>query len=212
MDKYTVVIRNRNEEEYIGFAIQSVIDYLPNSSILILDNNSTDNSLEIVNMFIDRINIDIVNVPKYSPGTAINIASQNIHTENTLLLSAHCQITELDLPYLEKKLKKYGCVFGKQIPIYKGKKITPRYIWSHFTDNEEVNMYSNIENRYFLHNAFCFYTTSVLQVNKIDENLSGKEDRYWAKDYIDHGKSYLYTPKLKCNHFYTSNGNTWKGL
>ena len=42
MDKVTVIIRCRNEENYIGFAIQSVIDNFQEPEIIILDNNSTD--------------------------------------------------------------------------------------------------------------------------------------------------------------------------
>jgi glycosyltransferase involved in cell wall biosynthesis len=51
MDNVSVIIRNHNEKEYIGFAIQSVLDYIPNSEILIIDDNSTDDSLEVVRLF-----------------------------------------------------------------------------------------------------------------------------------------------------------------
>ena len=47
----SVIIRNRNEEQHIGFAIQSVLDNFINPEIIVVDNNSTDNSLEIVNLF-----------------------------------------------------------------------------------------------------------------------------------------------------------------
>ena len=51
------IIRNRNEERYIGYCIQSIIEFyniiLPNSTpeIIIVDNNSTDASLKIVDLF-----------------------------------------------------------------------------------------------------------------------------------------------------------------
>ena len=32
-------------------------------------------------------------------------------------------------------LNKNLAVFGKQIPLHKGKKITPGYIWTNFNDN-----------------------------------------------------------------------------
>ena len=51
MDKISVIIRNRNESEYIGFAIQSVIDHFKDPEIIIMDNNSNDDSIEIVNLF-----------------------------------------------------------------------------------------------------------------------------------------------------------------
>ena len=57
MGNISVIIRNKNEQDYIGFAIQSVIDHFNNPEIIVVDNNSTDDSLEIVNLFIDRANI-----------------------------------------------------------------------------------------------------------------------------------------------------------
>ena len=51
MDKVSVIIRNKNEQDFIGFAIQSVIDNFNDPEIIVVDNDSTDDSLGIVNMF-----------------------------------------------------------------------------------------------------------------------------------------------------------------
>ena len=63
MDKISVIIRNRNEERYIGYAIQSVLNLFNKPEIIVVDNNSTDDSLEIVKSFnfsdIEIYNIDI---------------------------------------------------------------------------------------------------------------------------------------------------------
>ena len=67
MDNVSIIIRNRNESEFIGFALQSCLDYFNNPEIIIVDNNSTDDSLEIVNLFIDRANIKIVNIYQFVP-------------------------------------------------------------------------------------------------------------------------------------------------
>ena len=61
MDRISVIIRNRNESEYIGFAIQSVIDHFKDPEIIIMDNNSNDDSIEIVNLFSLKTNIQIFN-------------------------------------------------------------------------------------------------------------------------------------------------------
>ena len=73
-------------------------------------------------------------------------------------------------------------------------------------------MSSQLENRFFLHNAFCFYSKQALIDYPFDENISGKEDRIWASVYANAGKSYFYNPELIAYHHYTDKGNTWKGV
>ena len=56
------------------------------------------------------------------------------------------------------------------------------------------------------------YERNTLVKYKFDENLTGKEDRYWADSIIKKKKKILYDPELEVDHHYTPNGNTWKGL
>ena len=212
----SVIIRNRNEEQYIGFAIQSVLDHFKNPEVIVVDNNSTDSSLEVVSMFrpILKGNLKIINIDNYSPGASLNKGIEHCTYDTILILSAHAQITTLDIEMLDQWFREgHVAVFGNQTPIYKGKKITKRYVWSHFTNDITENLYSKIEDRYFLHNAFCFYNKEFLLENPFDEDLSGKEDRYWAIDIVKKGHKYLYDGFYqKCNHYWTSNGATWKGI
>lgn len=219
--KFSVIIRCKNESRWIGYAVQSVLDFLFEPEILIVDNNSTDNSLEIVKNFKHDSNLlinnrysdlKILNLDNYSPGKSINLGVQNASNENILLLSAHCEIKALDLESIKLQLSQNSCLFGKQIPIYFGKKITPRYIWSHFLDEKLINMFSNLENRYFFHNAFSFFKKETLIEFPFDEELTGKEDRYWAQNFINNQNEIIYDPNNTVNHHYTINGNTWKGL
>ena len=84
---------------------------------------------------------------------------------------------------------------------------------SRLDDEKQINMFSKIEDRYFLHNAFCYYKKQTLIDNPFDEILQGKEDRYWAIDMVNKKQNYLYDGIFnKCNHFYTNNGATWKGI
>ena len=52
LSDFTIVIRAKNEERWIGYAIQSVLDHLTKPEIIIVDNNSTDKTLEIVKFFL----------------------------------------------------------------------------------------------------------------------------------------------------------------
>ena len=212
MDNISIIIRNKNESEFIGFAIQSCIDFFNKPEIIVINNNSTDDSMDVVQNFNNRTNIIIKNINSYMPGESINIGVKEASNDYILVLSAHTQIIDLDFESVKKDLVKYKAVFGKQIPIHRGKKVTPGYIWSNFNDSIEINKFSKLENRYFLHNAFCFYEKKTLVEFPMPEKYAGKEDRYWAKDIVEKKLSYLYNPKFKCHHFWTKNGATWKGL
>lgn len=213
MDNISIIIRNRNESQYIGFAIQSCLDHFKKPEIIIVDNNSSDDSLHIVNWFKDRTKIKIVHIDDYTPGKSINLGVKHATKDKILVLSAHAQITKIDTKWLEKDLNNHVAVFGNQIPIYNGKRITKRYIWSHFKKIRHQNLYSKIEDRYFLHNAFCFYNREFLLENPMPEEYPGKEDRYWAADMVERGYTFLYDgANQECNHFYTVNGATWKGI
>jgi glycosyltransferase involved in cell wall biosynthesis len=209
----SVIIRNKNEQDFIGFAIQSVIDTLDDFEIIVVNDSSTDDSMEIVKLF-NFENIKTMKVEgDYSPGKAINAGVKEASGETVMVLSAHSQIIEkINENAVNESLEDYACVFGNQIPVYRGKKINNRYVWSHFVEEDVENMWSDLEKRYFLHNAFSFFKRDFLLKNPFDESLPGKEDRYWVNNIIEEGYKTLYASKYRCYHHWTKNGNTWKGL
>ena len=171
-DKISVIIRSKNEERWIGHAIQSVIDNFYKPEIIIVDNYSSDSTLEIVKTF-NQANflenkenknekqngytkIKIKNIKDYSPGRALNMGIKESSNDIILILSAHCVINKINFNDIKKNLNKFSSVFGNQIPVWNGKKIVKRYIWSNFINKKVVNMYSSQENRYFFHNAAAF--------------------------------------------------------
>lgn len=212
MENISIIIRNRDEAEHIGFAIQSCLDYFYKPEIIVMDNLSKDDSLEVVNLFSDRTTLKVDTISDYTPGKSINQAVKLCTNDYILILSAHCQISKMNFSSVKENLKTHKAVFGKQIPIYRGKKIGRRYIWSHFGDNKSTNMYSGIEHRYFFHNAFSFFNREFLLNNPMPEDVPGKEDRFWAKDIVQRGMSYYYDPQIEVNHFFTNKGATWHGL
>lgn len=223
MDNVSVIIRTKNEERWIGHTLQSIIDQLNKPEIIVVENNSTDSTLEIIKSFkqdpllnedssSQYTDLKIIHIDDYAPGKAINLGVQNCSNKYVLLISSHCVLVKINLDKHKKDLKKHYCVYGNQDPVWRGKKITKRYIWDNFGDKEIVDYYSEYENRYFLHNALAFYKKSTLQEYPFDEYLMGKEDRYWANMIIGNGNSILYDPSLSALHHYTRNGNTWKGI
>ena len=79
----SIVLRTRNEEKWVGHAIQSILDHLYKPEIIIIDNNSTDQTLDIVRHFIQEphlektvskyTDIKIFNIKDYSPGKSLNL-------------------------------------------------------------------------------------------------------------------------------------------
>jgi len=222
-DPISVIIRTKNEERWIGHAIQSVLSNLNKPEIIIVDNYSTDETLNIIRLFIqDKMlgdkknknytNIKVFKIDNYTPGKSLNFGVKKATKEYVLILSAHCQLQKINLKKHIHELSKFHCIFGKQDPVFKGKKVLKRYIWSHFQDKKIINMFSKFENRYFLHNALAMYKRKTLLKNKFNETLAAKEDRYWVNAQIKNNKKILYDPGLSAIHHYTELGNTWKGL
>ena len=212
---YSVVIRNKNEEKYIGYAIQSVVDFLGDKiQLVIVDNESSDESIRIVQTF-DYLNISWLNIEHndYSPGKSLNMGIQECTEDYTMILSAHCDIKKFDSDRVVNKLNEedFVAVWGKQIPIWDGKKIYRRYMWSNFKDEDQVNYFCESEDRYFFHNAFSMFRTDYVKENPFDEILCGKEDRFWAIDQIQDGKKIFYDSTIEVHHHYTPNGATWMG-
>ena len=219
MDNISVLMRCRNKERWVGHSIQSVIDIFDKPEIVVVDNNSTDESMNIINMFKkdkslkdnggSYTDIKVHNIDGYSPGKSLNYGVTKCSNDYILVLSAHCVLDKVNFGKIKSCLDNYCVVGGKQTPIYKGKKITPRYVWSHFID---INQFSSSENRYFLHNAFAFYKKQTLIDNPFDEQLAAKEERYWVNDMIHNEHKSYYCSDSKCYHHYTDNGATWKGI
>ncbi len=219
--KLSVIIRTKNEERWIGHTIQSILDFVSFPEIIVIDNNSTDRSIEIAKHFQSDpelvtnrayTEIKIFDIDEYTPGKAINFGARQSTNEYLLVISAHCILRKFNFQKHLQDLEEHVAIFGNQIPIWEGKKIKKRYLWTHFGDDTEVNMYSEMEERYFLHNAACLYKKETLISNPFDENLTGKEDRYWANKMISNSNSILYDPSMEVEHHYTENGNTWKGI
>ena len=219
MDNISIVIRVKNEVRWLGHCIQSCLDILSFPEIVVVDNNSTDESLTIARLFAHDTSLasdsrytSVVfsNIDDYSPGRSLNQGVQLATRPYILIISAHCVLKSFNLSTMYDYADNYMGVFGCQTPYYFGKRQLPRYLWSHFADNNVVDMYSELEHRPFFHNALSFFKRSSLLKYPFDENLVGKEDRYWAKNIIDSNKHFLYTPDFSADHHYTDNGNTWK--
>ena len=83
-DKISVIIRTKNEERFIGHAIQSILDQIHKPEIIILDNDSSDQTLQIVRLFtqdknlknntnVNYTDIKVFKIKDYTPGKSLNL-------------------------------------------------------------------------------------------------------------------------------------------
>ena len=210
----SVIVRTKNEEKHIGHCIQSLTDFIGKPEIIIVDNESTDNTIPIINRF-EYHDIEKITIPKndYTPGKSLNLGLEQSTEDYVMILSAHCEIVKFDFDQVKEQLDRngVGAVWGKQTPIWDGKKISRRYMWSNFGDEPQTNYWCESEDRYFFHNAFSIFRTSYLKKYPFDEHYSGKEDRYWANNQIENGFEILYDSEQEVKHHYTPGGATWMG-
>tara|TARA_Y100000592_G_scaffold76476_1_gene119734 strand:+ start:14933 stop:15577 length:645 start_codon:yes stop_codon:yes gene_type:complete len=210
----SVIIRTKNEEKHIGYCIQSITDFIGKPQIIVVDNDSVDNTIPIINRF-EYHNITKLNISKgnYTPGRSLNMGVKECEGDYIIIMSAHCELVKFDFNLLKEQLDKktVGAVWGKQIPIWDGKKINRRYMWSNFKDDSQTNYWCESENRYFFHNAFSMFKREHLVQYPFDEHYSGKEDRYWANNQIDAGYNIFYDSQQEVKHHYTPGGATWMG-
>ena len=222
MRDISFVIRAHNEERWVGHAIQSVLDIFGNKTqINVVYHQSTDDTLDVIKLFGKSFyNINVLSIDEkiYRPGLALNHGISFCNTDVVGILSSHCEIIAADKEKILKYFDDDKCfgVMGKQIPIYRGKKITPRYIWKNFAEStvkKNILEDDGDTKRPFFHNAFSFIKKQPIWFeNKFNETLSGKEDRYWAKDLCDMGLYFWFDPDIKCQHHWTPAGATWSGI
>ena len=102
-NKISVIIRTKNEEKYVGYAIQSILDNIYKPEIIILDNNSNDQTLQIVRLFsqdkklknnenLNYTDIKLFKINDYTPGKSLNFGIKKAKNQNIIIMSAHCEL------------------------------------------------------------------------------------------------------------------------
>ena len=113
--KFSVCIPNYNYENYIGKTIQSVLDQCyKNFEIIVADNASTDNSINVVRSFKDDRIIIIKNNHNIGFSPNLDKATENASGDYLILLSSDDLMSSGTLKTLAKNIHKYN---GLQNPL-----------------------------------------------------------------------------------------------
>lgn len=173
---FSVVIRNKNESYYLNKVLNILTSVYQDDidEIIVVDNESTDNSVEIAKKY----NCKIVNISNFSYGRAINLGISNTRNNYVLLLSAHAipignSFFKNTLNFLNKKDDIGGLRYINSINNYE------RALNNNFIVKEPV--------KYGLMAACCIVVKDAWEKYKFDENLEHSEDKEWSEKIIDFG-------------------------
>ena len=94
----------------------------------------------------------------------LKFGSKKSNYENIIILSSHCILKQIDLNSVLSNLESYDGILEIRSPFMKEK--IKKNTWNHFKDSQEENMFSDMEQRYFFHNAIpALKTEKTLLMN-----------------------------------------------
>ncbi len=199
--KVSIIVRTRNEEAWIDHCLNMVFrqDY-PDIEVIVVDNNSTDHTLEIVRRYpVARV----VTIDKYMPGLSLNIGIRASSGSLLACLSAHCIPQRTDwLSTLVRGLDDPAIagVYGRQLPLAFSREHDKRDLLTTFGLDRRVQVKD-----YFFHNANSLLRREVWDSFPFDEAATNIEDRLWGKAVIGAGWRLLYEPDAAVYHHHGIN-------
>lgn len=189
--KYDVVIRCRNEMEWLPRVIESIKKQtIQPSKIILVDNSSNDGSQE----YALKKNCSVVQFDRseFNYSYALNLGIQETSHNEILILSAHCELVTPEsvqnLIEVRHAYKAAG-VYGRQIPTSNSNPIDTRDLVTVFGRERIV-----FETYPFFHNAFSLIEREAWEECQFDESLNGIEDRFWAREQALKGRKIVYEP------------------
>lgn len=197
MNKISLIIRTKNEERWIGHCLKSVFNQnYPSFEVIIVDNESSDSTLEIAKRFPIK---KFINIKNFFPGKAINLGINSSEGELICCISAHCVPKDNNwLSNLSSNLisqHNIGGVYGRQIPTSFTEDIDKRDLVIVFGRDKRIQ-----EKDYFFHNANSMFRKDVWKKFPFDEEVSNIEDRVWGKKIIEAGMKIIYEPSAEVFH------------
>lgn len=194
--RVSIIIRTKNEEDWIYHCLQQVLNQTVEvSEIIVVDNGSNDNTLNICKTF---SKVKILKIKKYLPGLSLNKGIEKSNGDIIVLLSAHC--IPKDNKWLERLINPFSnpkiCgVYGRQIPISYSSAKDIRDLFITFGSESRLQRKDS-----FFHNANSAIRRSVWKRIKFDNNATNIEDRIWAKEVLSIGYHLKYQAKAVVFH------------
>lgn len=215
-NKYiSVFMPTYNGDRYLAESIDAILGQeLPNGydlELLITDSGSTDNTLEILSVYHDRLILNKIPNNDFSHGGTRQKAAEAARGEFVVFLSqdatpSHYRwlIDMIEPFYLNPKI---GCVFGRQIPRKNAAPTIKREVSSVFAglgspDTISVHRYKSLidGNQTATLNTFFSDVNSAVRRSLLIgpvpfRNVNYAEDQALAEDMLKHGYFKAYAPQ-----------------
>ena len=205
----SIIIRGKNESRWLKILLKEIKKQsIKNYEIIFCDNNSSDNTLEILKRYKVK---KIIKFKKYIPGQILNRAIKKSSGKYICILSAHC--IPVNKRWLEEHLEeinkneKIAAAFGKQIPM-PGTSVQ-NLIDLDIIFKDQPILYNKDP---YLNNANSIYKANILKKNLFDPKITNIEDRIWAKKMIKKGFKILYSAKASVFHSHGIHQHNHKSL
>lgn len=179
----SVIIRNRNEADFLKFALESIArQQLVKTEVVLVDNESDDDSLEIAREY----DCKIINLPKnsFTYGKALNVGIEAAKGEICVLLSAHSMLVS--------PLALYSClsIFEDETIaaarfIHSGKRFDAKRWLAPEILSGELDV-DTIVSKAPLANG-CAVRKSVWREIPFDEKVIAAEDKIWSLEVLQSG-------------------------
>lgn len=200
----SIIIRTKNEERWITSCLQAVFDQTyKDIEVIIVDNNSTDKTLEKARMF----DVKIINIDEFLPGNAINMGIRASVGEYIVCLSSHC--IPIDNSWLHTLIENFddesvAGVYGRQEPMSYSTDFDKRDLLITFGLDKRVQIKDS-----FFHNANSMIKRDVWERFPFNEHVTNIEDRVWAKEVLENDYRIIYEPEASVYHYHGihQNGN-----
>lgn len=203
MPTFSLIIRTRNEEKWIGQCLRAVLDQTYDDlEIILVDNLSTDKTVEKAkNIYSD---LTLVNIDDYLPGKALNEGIRSSEGEFVVCLSSHCIPTNEEwLHNLHQNFEKYdniAGVYGRQVPTSASDPIDKRDLIRTFGPEHRIQ-----EEDSFFHNANSMIRHSIWEQFPFKEEVTNIEDQIWGNEVINAGYKLVYEPDAGVYHHHGIN-------